>query len=157
MRNDLNHQIEEELILPPRDVRNSERLTLTARLLMSLLADGDLPIQVDQTVAPSPSPHWIVGQEVQAATRRQGQRLNAGDTGCRGSTVLFDERSMRLALADAALVIIGRNLAGASQVWEHLNSVFSSQPGAMLTLDARIRAGVVAPCLGRSARKKSSL
>ncbi|MBL0375379.1 hypothetical protein JJB09_25540 [Rhizobium sp. KVB221] len=170
MSYDLNHEIEEEIVMPPGDAARIGRPTLTAQLLMSLLEDDDVIVSsncdanTDPTLpqCASTSDRTVPGDVCAGcsasggSTRYTGGNLERTATARRElerhESIRFDATSMRLALADAALFILSRNLRGADQIWAYLNAVFSAQPGAMLTLDARIKAGTVRPSLGRFAQ-----
>ena len=55
--------------------------------------------------------------------------------------------SAREALADAALMILASNSAGADAIRSYLAAVYRTQPGAPLTLEGYIKSGSMRPKL----------
>lgn len=77
-------------------------------------------------------------RERRAAIKKREADLNA---------VTFNQESAREALADAALMILASNAAGAEAIQSYLAAVYRTQPGAPLTLTGWIRSGAMKPKL----------
>ena len=138
---------------------------LTARLLAELIAD-DLPRpeRPARTRAPKPERRKdiyvdLMSDDERRAYKAQLQRDRRAKLKAKldnDNVVIFDAASARDALADAALIILAKNLPGADQVRKYLAGVYRTQPGALLTLEGRIRSGGMKPKLIKYTQPKST-
>jgi hypothetical protein len=76
-----------------------------------------------------------------ARERRARIRASIEDDG----VLPYDAATAREALADAALLILAGDLAGAENVRRYLQGVFREQPGAPLSIEAAAKSGRLKP------------
>lgn len=161
MQDVLNHEIEEAIELSAGPVVGDN---LTARLLRELIAD-DLPRPeaAKRTRAPRPQRRQdvyvdLMDYDERRAYKAQLQRERRAKLKAKlddENVVVFDANSARDALADAALIILAKNLPGADQVRKYLAGVYRTQPGALLTLEGRIKSGAMRPKLIKYTQPKT--
>lgn len=164
MQDVLNDEIEEAIELregaAPVAADN-----LTARLLRELIADElPRPERPSRTRAPKPERRKdiyvdLMGDDERRAYKAQLQRDRRAKLKAKldeDNVVVFDANSARDALADAAVIILAKDLPGADQVRKYLAGVYRTQPGALLTLEGRIKSGGMKPKLIKYTQPKST-
>lgn len=67
-------------------------------------------------------------------------------------SIPFDAASAREALADAALMLLATDGPGSEEISTYLRKIFTDQPSAPLTIQARAKSGALKPRLIRFAR-----
>ena len=137
MPDDINPMIEEELVLPPWHWSGGRPLTLTARLLQSLLEDDPPPAteRHAEDVADGPTllrSTWRYVQPRTLVTSRAHRRTSwrcvstaRAQPGADQRPSAVEKVAAREALADAALIILAMELPGAQHIRTYLNNILS--------------------------------
>ena len=161
---DINDEIE-ELIEFEETVGEVIPLNLTARLLAELLAEpAPMVGRTTGKAAPGRKRRTDVyvrdmsddERRAYKAERQRDRRAKLKAKLVDHSVVVFNATSAREALADAALIILAKDLPGADQVRKYLAGVFRTQMGAILTLQARIKSGNMRPRLLKYTQPKAT-
>ncbi len=128
---------------------------LTAALLSSMIEE---PIETITTAKVSAKPRLSMSTSMRPTdmteedfkaykAERQRERRQRIRNKAEAGTVEFNADTAREALADAALMILAADGDGSGAIRSYLHKVFHDQPGALMTLEDKVKRGYIKPRL----------